>query len=72
MTRRGTPVASVSAPPRVYEKYIANDIPVGGFSERGAVARPLGEEEGESVLTEAIRNRQVHLSDRAPRPKGGA
>lgn len=72
LVRRGTPVAPPSAPGRVYEKFVARDIPVGGFSERGAVARPLGDEGGEGGLADAVRSRQVQLSDVAPRPKGGA
>lgn len=62
LQRRGTPVATSSGTDRLYDKYVASEIPVGGLTDGGrAKAMPSGADP--KGLSEAVSGRQVRLTD---------
>lgn len=69
--RRGTSVVTSANQHRIYEKYVAQDIPAGGFTEQGAVAFPSAEDS--SDLTRVVASRKVRLGEHGvlPRDDGG-
>lgn len=66
LARKGTTVVTSVAPARLYEKYVAHEIPAGGISANGKavpVPRERGGEPSESPLAKDLAGRRVHLTD---------
>lgn len=66
LIRRGTPVASPSAPSRLYDRYVAQDYQAGGLDKNGKAApvpRHVASDGEPSGLDQAIAGRRVKISD---------
>lgn len=74
LRKRGAVVATSTNATRLYQKYVAQDISVGGIGDGGkAIAAPkeLGNEDGGGTLNDAVASRRVRLSDDTPAKSGG-
>jgi len=73
LRKRGAVVASNTNAARLYQKYVAPEIVVGGIGDGGkaiAAPREVGHEEG-GTLNDAVATRRVQLSDDTTKPGGG-
>lgn len=63
LQRRGSQVATSSAPARIYDKFVSKDIAAGGLDTKGKGVPVQDQEVGS--LSDAVAGRRVHLSDRS-------